>query len=172
MPSAAGSFTRSQLLNATTSQPWTKNFRHMLHFPKKFLKRFGMRDASIKSVRPRDRIKYWNIVPGDQIRLLGDKKNTLHEVLSINRFSNRVFVKGQANVSDAKCIIMHTIDIFGCRLEQRMLINLLQARIIITRGASYSLVIMSYLLPASQPNRRLYREWFILLISLLHFLHL
>ncbi|KAG6833856.1 hypothetical protein H0H87_011790 [Tephrocybe sp. NHM501043] len=69
----------------------------MLPIPKKFLKRFSIRDPIVKAVRPRDRIKYWNIVPGDQIRLLGDQKNTLHEVLSINRFSNRVFVKGQAN---------------------------------------------------------------------------
>ncbi|KAG5716069.1 hypothetical protein E4T56_gene10779 [Termitomyces sp. T112] len=97
MPSASITFTRRQLLNATTTRPWTKNFGHMLPIPKRLMKRFSNRDPGIKSVRPRDRIKYWNIVPGDQIRLLGDKKNTLHEVLSINRFSNRVFVKGQAN---------------------------------------------------------------------------
>jgi len=58
-----------------------------------------MRDPRIKSVRPKDRIKYWNVVPGDQIRLLGDKTNTLHEVLSINKVSNRVFVKGASVVS-------------------------------------------------------------------------
>lgn len=63
------------------------------------MKRTSIRDPVIKSVRPKDRIKYWNVVPGDQIRLLGDKKNTLHEVLSINRISNRVFVKGVVNVS-------------------------------------------------------------------------
>ncbi|KAG6866488.1 hypothetical protein C0991_003032 [Blastosporella zonata] len=96
-PPSARPFTRRQLQAATTTRPWTKHFRHMLPIPKTFMKRFSLRDFAIKSVRPRDRIQYWNIVPGDQIRLLGDKKNTLHEVLSINRFSNRVFVKGQAN---------------------------------------------------------------------------
>lgn len=92
-------FTRTQLLTATTTRPWTTDFRHLLGIPKKWMKRTSIRDPVIKSVRPRDRIKYWNIVPGDQIRLLGDKKNTLHEVLSINRISNRVFVKGVVNVS-------------------------------------------------------------------------
>lgn len=58
------------------------------------MKRFTVRDPVIKSVKPKDRIKYWNVVPGDQIRLLGDSSNRLHEVLSINKISNRVFVKG------------------------------------------------------------------------------
>jgi hypothetical protein len=75
----------------------------MLPFPKKWLKRFSIRDPVIKSVRPADRIKYWNVVPGDQIRLLGDKTNTLHEVLSINKISNRVFVKG---ISVSNCNVM------------------------------------------------------------------
>ena len=47
----------------------------------------------MKSVKPKDRIKWWNIVPGDQVRLLGDTEGTIHEVLSINRLSNRVFLK-------------------------------------------------------------------------------
>ncbi|KAK2466418.1 hypothetical protein APHAL10511_002060 [Amanita phalloides] len=86
--------TRRQLLNAVTTKPWTTNFKHLLPIPKKLLKRTSIRDPLIKSAWPKDRIKWWNIVPGDQIRLLGDKSNTLHEVLSINRVSNRVFVKG------------------------------------------------------------------------------
>jgi hypothetical protein len=92
-------FSRRQALNAATSKPWTTNFRHLLPLPKKWLKRSSTRDPVIKAARPNDRIKWWNIVPGDQIRLLGDKSNTLHEVLSINRLSNRVFVKGAVNVS-------------------------------------------------------------------------
>jgi hypothetical protein len=93
-------FTRKQLLDAVTTSPWTTDFRHLFPIPKQWLKRTTIRAPFIKSVRPRDRIKYWNIVPGDQIRLLGDKKNILHEVLSINRISNRVFVKGAVNVSE------------------------------------------------------------------------
>ncbi|KAF8897200.1 hypothetical protein BD779DRAFT_1638600 [Infundibulicybe gibba] len=93
-------FTRRQLVNAATTRPWTTDFRHLLPIPKKWMKRTSIRDSVIKSVRPRDRIKYWNVVPGDQIRLLGDKENTLHEVLSINRISNRVFVKGVVNTGE------------------------------------------------------------------------
>ncbi|KAG5644945.1 hypothetical protein DXG03_007410 [Asterophora parasitica] len=100
MPVKASPFTRRQLLSAATTKPWTQNFRHLLPVPKKFMKRTSVRDPLVKSVRPKDRIKYWNVVPGDQIRLLGDKKNTLHEVLSINRFSNRVFVKGAVNAGE------------------------------------------------------------------------
>lgn len=87
-------YTLIQLIRGATTSPWTTNFRHLLPFPKKWLKRTSIRDPVIKSVRPKDRIKHWNIVPGDQIRLLGDKTNTLYEVLSINKTSNRVFVKG------------------------------------------------------------------------------
>lgn len=87
-------YTLIQLIRGATTSPWTTNFRHLLPFPKKWLKRTSIRDPVIKSVRPKDRIKYWNIVPGDQIRLLGDRTNTLYEVLSINKTSNRVFVKG------------------------------------------------------------------------------
>lgn len=89
-------------MGAVTSIPWTTNFRHLLPIPKKWMKRSSQRDPAIKSVRPKDRIKYWNIVPGDQIRVLGESSNSLHEVLSINRISNRVFVKGAVNVSTSK----------------------------------------------------------------------
>ncbi|TFK73019.1 hypothetical protein BDN72DRAFT_762408 [Pluteus cervinus] len=95
-------FTRRQVLSATTTFPWTTDFRHLLPIPRFWLRRSTVRDPVIKSVKPRDRIKYWNIVPGDQVRLLGDKANTLHEVLSINRMSNRVFVKGASGDSDTK----------------------------------------------------------------------
>jgi len=96
---APKTFTRNQLIHAATTSPWTKDFRHLLPIPRNWLRRTSIRDPVIKSVRPKDLIKYWNVVPGDQIRLLGDKENTLHEVLSINRISNRVFVRGVANVS-------------------------------------------------------------------------
>jgi len=104
--------TRQQLIHGAVNSPWTTNFRHMEGFPKKWLKRTSMRDPKIKSVRPKDRIKYWNVVPGDQIRLLGDKTNTLHEVLSINKVSNRVFVKGTSVVSlSCFCVFFNLVPI-------------------------------------------------------------
>ncbi|KAF9008806.1 hypothetical protein BDQ17DRAFT_1397967 [Cyathus striatus] len=84
-------FNRQNVLDAVTTSPFTTNFRHLLPIPTKWLME---RDRKMKRVQVKDRIKHWNIVPGDQIRILGDKKNTLREVLSINRMTNRVYVKG------------------------------------------------------------------------------
>lgn len=102
-------FTRRELLRVTTTLPWTTDFRHLGAIPRFWLKRTSVRDPAIKSVRPSERIKWWNIVPGDQIRLLGDKSNTLHEVLSINRISNRVFVKGVVDVRICHKTIKNTL---------------------------------------------------------------
>lgn len=61
----------------------------------------SLENASKKVVPVKDRIKYWNIVPGDQIRLLGrrrggrrDENEVLHEVVAVNKFRNRVYVRG------------------------------------------------------------------------------
>ena len=84
-------------MNATTKNPALSNFNHLRSIPRAWLIRRSKHDPKLKSVRPTDRIKFWNIVPGDQIRLR-DEDSTIHEVLSINRLSNRVFLKGPANV--------------------------------------------------------------------------
>jgi hypothetical protein len=90
--------TRRTALNATTKNPALCNFNHLRSIPRAWLIRRSQIDPKLKSVRAADRIKFWNVVPGDQIRLRGDKDGTIHEVLSINRLSNRVFLKGPANV--------------------------------------------------------------------------
>ncbi|KAG8218814.1 hypothetical protein J3R82DRAFT_4491 [Butyriboletus roseoflavus] len=87
------SLSRVQVLKATTKLPWTKNFRHLLPVPKHWLERRSRHDPGIKAVPAKDRIKYWNVVPGDKIRIRGEGSK-LHEVLSINRFSNRIYLKG------------------------------------------------------------------------------
>jgi hypothetical protein len=96
-------FTRRAAIDATTTSPYLTNFNHLLTIPKVWRSRNALRDPKLKSVRTRDRIRCWNIVPGDQIRIRGDKSNTLHEVLSVNRLSNRVFVKGASTVCD--CLV-------------------------------------------------------------------
>jgi len=88
--------TKRNALNATTKLGITTNFNHLRSIPRAWLIRRSKHDPKLKSVRPSDRIKWWNIVPGDQIRLRGDPDSTLHEVLSINRLSNRVFLKNTA----------------------------------------------------------------------------
>ncbi|KAJ2912206.1 hypothetical protein MD484_g8209, partial [Candolleomyces efflorescens] len=92
--------TRRTAISATTTSPYLTNLNHLRTIPKSWLKRRSISDPKLKSVRTPDRIRYWNIVPGDQIRIRGDKSNALHEVLSINRLSNRVFVKGATNSGD------------------------------------------------------------------------
>ncbi|KDR83464.1 hypothetical protein GALMADRAFT_235622 [Galerina marginata CBS 339.88] len=92
-------FTKRNALNAATQFSATTHFNHLRNIPRAWLIRRSKHDPKLKSVRPADRIKWWNIVPGDQIRLRGDKDSTIHEVLSINRLSNRVFLKNTAEES-------------------------------------------------------------------------
>ncbi|KAI6122763.1 hypothetical protein EDD16DRAFT_1548906 [Pisolithus croceorrhizus] len=87
-------FSRFQLLRATTRSPWTRDFRHLLPVPKHFAIKQSFYDPGIKAVRVKDRIKFWNVVPGDRVCIRGDGSGTIHEVLSINKFTNRVYLKG------------------------------------------------------------------------------
>ncbi|KAL0580907.1 Transcription factor mbp1 [Marasmius crinis-equi] len=89
--------TRHDIITAVTKSPWTTNFRHLLPVTSRLhrsLDRPTVKDFSKKVARTKDRIKWWNVVPGDQIRLLGDVRGTLQEVMAINRFRNRVYVRG------------------------------------------------------------------------------
>jgi hypothetical protein len=88
--------TRRTAINATTKNPALCNFNHLRSIPRAWLVRRSKHDPKLKSVRVTDRIKFWNIVPGDRIRLRGDDE--IHEVLSINRLSNRVFLTGPTSV--------------------------------------------------------------------------
>ena len=88
--------TGAQIRNALTSSPWTKDFLHMQPFPLQYLKRYSFEDVIVKSVKPKDRIKYWNVVPGDRVRIIGDKDKRILEVAKINKLSNRVYLKGAA----------------------------------------------------------------------------
>lgn len=104
--------TRRTALNATTKNPALCNFNHLRRIPRAWLVRQTKHDPRLKSVRVTDRIKFWNIVPGDRIRLRGDEDNTIHEVLSINRLSNRVFLKGPASVRARISSWLHLLNCF------------------------------------------------------------
>ena len=86
--------TAAQIRGAVTSNPWTKDFRHLQPFPLSHLKRYSFKDILVKAAKPKDRIKYWNIVPGDRVRILGDKEGKVLEVAKINKISNRIYLKG------------------------------------------------------------------------------
>ena len=60
-------------------------------------KRLGQDAPTVKVVKQQDRIKYWNIVPGDFVRLRGDSKGVVHEVHRVNKLSNRVILKREIN---------------------------------------------------------------------------
>jgi hypothetical protein len=79
--------------------PYTKTFRHLLPYNRHLERRVTFRDPIIKSAKPKDRIKYWNIVPGDQVRIRGEEGKTIYEVMSINRLSNQVRLKVPSSVS-------------------------------------------------------------------------
>lgn len=97
------SLTRAQVQRATTISPWTRDFRHLLPVPRHFQNRQTWFDPVTKAVRVKDRIKFWNVVPGDQISIRGDARKTIHEVLSINKFTNRVYLKGANLVRGLLC---------------------------------------------------------------------
>lgn len=80
---------------ATTLNPITRSFRYLLPGPKP--SRFTPRNQ-IRAVPAKDRIRQWNIVPGDKVRLItGPEKdeNRLIEVHSVNKLRNRVYLKGK-----------------------------------------------------------------------------
>ena len=96
MPRVRAFTTKDVLYNAVeATAPWTTNFRHMLPTPRSWLKRPPQTgDGSKFKMAPlRDRIKWWNIVPGDQVKVVGDRYGALREVAKINKLSNRVWLK-------------------------------------------------------------------------------
>ena len=58
-----------------------------------------------KDTKPKDRIKHWNIVPGDFVKIRGDTNGPVHEVHRVNKLSNRVILKRETNkaVSAVDC---------------------------------------------------------------------
>lgn len=87
--------------------------------PRHWTRRVTFNDPTVKAVPMRDRIKYWNIVPGDKVCVFGDKTNTIHEVMSVNKITNQVFMKdattgpGGATDSRAKSL---SVNYNRCRL--------------------------------------------------------
>lgn len=88
-----------KVLRATTSNPFVRDFRHLLPVPHRWFKISDWANPRLQSVRPKDRIKYWNIAPGDKIVDRLDKTKTIEEVTAVNRFSNKVFLKPVRGVS-------------------------------------------------------------------------
>ena len=90
---------RQEAKRIFTTSKVTTNFRHLLPVAKpKHIVTPNPLDKSQRAVSPKDRIKWWNIVPGDQVRVMADNDNVVREVLAVNKLSNRVFLKDYSNV--------------------------------------------------------------------------
>ena len=101
------SITFKELSAAATTAGFTRNFRHLLPVPRFLVRGPFMPGQPIpKDTKPKDRIKYWNIVPGDFVKLRGDTNATVHEVHKVNKLTNRVILKREVNkaVSVDSCI--------------------------------------------------------------------
>ncbi|KAF8211500.1 hypothetical protein K438DRAFT_1569155 [Mycena galopus ATCC 62051] len=83
-------------LHEGTRLPWTTNFNHLRRVPRHLNK--GAKhmhdsfnpDKNLGFDIPKERIKFWNIVPGDLVRVRGRYGNKLREVFKIRRLENIV----------------------------------------------------------------------------------
>ncbi|KAJ6538998.1 hypothetical protein B0H19DRAFT_1176608 [Mycena capillaripes] len=87
---------RKRLLDGTKF-PWTTNFNHMRRVPRhlKVDAQKQQHDSfdpkhKVAFHIPKDRIKFWNVVPGDYVRVRGRYGNKLREVYRIRRLENIV----------------------------------------------------------------------------------
>ena len=90
---------RSEARKVFVTTKSTTNFRHLLPVakPKRFTQENPL-DRRPDPVKPKDRIKWWNIVPGDQVRVMAEENAKLREVKGVNKFTNRVFIEGDKKV--------------------------------------------------------------------------
>ncbi|CAL1702194.1 unnamed protein product [Somion occarium] len=96
-------YSRQQALNVATSSPFTRDLRHVKAVIPRFWNNKGAwADGGVNAVMTKERIKWWNIVPGDRVRVLGDPESTIHEVSQINRLSNRVYLKSRSASEDTE----------------------------------------------------------------------
>jgi hypothetical protein len=75
-----------------TRENLTRNFDHLLPNSRIVLYP-DRRQSDINVVPVKHRIKWWNIVPGDQVRVRGKESEGVKEVFAINKYANRVYLK-------------------------------------------------------------------------------
>ena len=90
------SYSRINAIKGTTSI-YTQSLRHVkASLPRFWNKRVAWTDPAPKDVKPKDRIKWWNIVPGDQVRIRGEEE--LREVQAVNKLRNMVYLRVHSEV--------------------------------------------------------------------------
>jgi hypothetical protein len=76
-----------------TRESLTRNFEHLLPNTREVFRPRQGQGLRVNVVPVKNRIKWWNIVPGDQVRVRGRESEGTKEVFAINKFANRVFLK-------------------------------------------------------------------------------
>ena len=100
MTSARQFVPRSEARKVFITSRSTTNFRHLLPIAKpRHIELDNPIDKAKDPVLPKDRIKWWNIVPGDSVRVMAEKEAKIREVKGVNKFSNRVYIEGDIKVS-------------------------------------------------------------------------
>ena len=122
---------RQEAKRIFTTSKVTTNFRHLLPVAKpKHIVTPNPLDKSQRAVSPKDRIKWWNIVPGDQVRVMAETDGSVREVKGVNKFTNRVYIEGDKKVclfkmriASVKCSVMVllTIHFLKLSIEKRIL---------------------------------------------------
>jgi hypothetical protein len=79
-----------QALFAWTKYPFTKNFNHLGRLRPGVPPRDKLQNPIDAPVSAKNRIKYWNIVPGDRVRVRGHRVKDILRVAEINKLTNRV----------------------------------------------------------------------------------
>jgi hypothetical protein len=83
------------LVTKVDQYPWTKTWTHLFELPyRERVKVYREREARETYeglVAVKDRIRQWNVVPGDLVRIKGE--NTIREVFGVNKFKNRVYFR-------------------------------------------------------------------------------
>ncbi|KAF7331780.1 Nucleoside transporter [Mycena kentingensis (nom. inval.)] len=83
-------------LREGTRSPWTTNFDHIRKLPRHLrVSKSGRWDSFDPSKKddthiPKERVKFWNIVPGDKVRVRGRYGNKLRDVWKIRKLENIV----------------------------------------------------------------------------------
>ncbi|KIJ32340.1 hypothetical protein M422DRAFT_184625 [Sphaerobolus stellatus SS14] len=96
--------------NEISQVPWSKSFNHLQDLPprmKKMLAKYPHKKSAeeerlsvLRQIVPvKDRIKLWNIVPGDMIRVCGEEDN-IRQVFGVNKFKNLVYLRNTKNNDD------------------------------------------------------------------------
>lgn len=86
-------WTLPQARRAATTSPWTKDLNHLEPLPKFWSDKRKSVGALENVTKPKDRIKWWNIVPGDQVKIRNRRTEEILEVAQINRLTNMVSLK-------------------------------------------------------------------------------